>query len=389
MTVKWPVVRLGEVCDIVSGATPKTNDPSLWDGDICWATPKDLSELVGKFIRDTPRKLTKKGLHSCSAGVLPAGSVLLSSRAPIGLVAINTVPMATNQGFKSLVPHPDQVDAGYLYRWLDGNRRYIKSLGRGATFAEISKTIAAEISLPLPPLEEQRRIAAVMDRADGLRLTRNESVSCVRELERAVFDEFLREASDWERLPLANVVEYVTVGHVGPTSDHFAQKGVPFIRTGNVGDGEIIRRDLRCITAEFHRTLKKSTLQSGDLLISRVVSDEVRSAIVPPDLDGANCANVIVVRPGRAVTPTYLQMLIRLPESQTALLGRRVGSAQSVVNTRVLQQWIIPVPTTDGLELVDRRLARVRAVAERVRRSVTELDSLFEALQYRAFAGQL
>jgi type I restriction enzyme S subunit len=132
---------LGSCCEIVSGATPKTGVPEYWDGDVLWATPKDLSDLEGKYIHETPRKITQTGLRNCAASLLPAGSVLLSSRAPIGHVAINTNPMATNQGFKSLVPRHDRVDAGYLYYWLRANRSFLESLGNGATFKEVSKNV--------------------------------------------------------------------------------------------------------------------------------------------------------------------------------------------------------------------------------------------------------
>jgi type I restriction enzyme S subunit len=100
----WPKARLDACCEIVSGATPKTKVAAYWDGDIPWATPKDVSTLEGREIPDTPRKLTPAGLEACGATALPAGSVLFSSRAPIGHVAINTVPMVTNQGFQELHP---------------------------------------------------------------------------------------------------------------------------------------------------------------------------------------------------------------------------------------------------------------------------------------------
>ena len=110
----WRLKRIDECAEIISGATPSTSEPAYWNGDTCWATPKDLSELDGPYISDTPRKVSQRGLASCAASVLPVNSVLFSSRAPIGHVAINTVPMATNQGFKSFVPNADSLDAKYL-----------------------------------------------------------------------------------------------------------------------------------------------------------------------------------------------------------------------------------------------------------------------------------
>jgi type I restriction enzyme, S subunit len=192
---KWPEVALGDCCEVVGGATPKTGEPTYWDGEIDWATPKDLSNLNSAYIRSTPRKLTDVGLQSCSAALLPADSVLLSSRAPIGHVAINTVPMATNQGFKSLIPDKSQVDSKYLFYWLRANNNYLQSLGRGATFKEVSKRIVQKITVPLPPLEEQRRfrdaIALLNQSSDRFTVDKDQHDRLFSSLQQRAFKEEL------------------------------------------------------------------------------------------------------------------------------------------------------------------------------------------------------
>ena len=188
MTSGWTETTLGDIADIVSGATPKTSVEEFWDGGVLWVTPKDLGELDGRHeIDTTPRTISEAGLKSSAASLLPAGSVLLSSRAPIGHVAINTVPMATNQGFKSLVPDRSQVEPKFLYWWLRRNRPLLESLGNGATFKEISKKITAAVPIELPSLEEQRRIAAVLDAADELRAKRRLAVVKLDTLTQAIF----------------------------------------------------------------------------------------------------------------------------------------------------------------------------------------------------------
>jgi len=211
----WTSARLGQCCEIVSGATPSTGDENYWDGDICWATPKDLSGLEGHYISDTPRKLTKTGLTSCSATVLPPNSVLFSSRAPIGHVAINTVPMATNQGFKSFVPGPD-VDAKFLFHWLRANRSFLESLGVGATFKEVSKAVVTKIEIPLPTLPEQRRIAAILDKADALRTKRREALAQLDRLAESIFMEMFGNANSHEQKPLQDLCDLSSV----PTFEH-------------------------------------------------------------------------------------------------------------------------------------------------------------------------
>ncbi|WP_081729137.1 restriction endonuclease subunit S [Pseudomonas sp. URMO17WK12:I4] len=207
-------VRLGDCCDIVSGATPSTAEKKYWEGDILWATPKDLSDLKYKYISDTPQKLTKAGYASCSAKILPEQSVLFSSRAPIGHVAINTVPMCTNQGFKSFVPDRDRLSADYLYYWLKANKAYLQSLGNGATFKEVSKSTIAEVKVPLPSLHEQRRIAAILDKADALRAKRREAIAKLDQLLHSVFIEMFGDPATnpkgWPLVCLGDAIEFST-----------------------------------------------------------------------------------------------------------------------------------------------------------------------------------
>jgi type I restriction enzyme, S subunit len=155
----WKKYRIGDIAEIVSGATPKTKVKKYWDGNILWATPKDLGQLNSIEISDTERKITKVGYESCSTKLLPPGSVLLSSRAPIGHLAINTKPMCTNQGFKSLIPQ-DDIFNRYLYWVLKSSVTKLRSMGRGCTFDELSKGLLASLEIPVPPLDEQRRIVA-------------------------------------------------------------------------------------------------------------------------------------------------------------------------------------------------------------------------------------
>jgi type I restriction enzyme S subunit len=165
----WPIDLIGDVAEIVSGATPRTDNPKYWDGTIRWVTPKELSDLEDIYIAETERHITEAGLQSCAATVLPPGSVLFSSRAPIGHTAICATPMATNQGFKSFIPKRDRLDAHYLLAWLRLRRRFLEGLGTGATFKEVSKAVVARIQIPVPPLALQVAFANRMRKVQALR----------------------------------------------------------------------------------------------------------------------------------------------------------------------------------------------------------------------------
>ena len=153
----WVFVRLKHIGTVIGGGTPKTNVPSFWDGEIPWLTPADLSGCKETYVSAGGRKITQEGLDSSSAQLMPAGTVLYSSRAPIGYVAISTNPIATNQGFKSVIPF-DFSMSEYLYYCLQARTPDIEQRATGTTFKEISGSAMAETIIPLPPIAEQQAI---------------------------------------------------------------------------------------------------------------------------------------------------------------------------------------------------------------------------------------
>ncbi len=152
---------LDEVTRIYSGATPLTREASFYDGgEIPWITPKDLSGYSHKYIYRGKRNITEKGKNSCSTVLLPKGSVLFSSRAPIGYVVIAGTELCTNQGFKSFVCNEKYINNQYLYYYLIRNRERIAALGNGSTFKEISLKTISKVQIELPSVEEQKRIVS-------------------------------------------------------------------------------------------------------------------------------------------------------------------------------------------------------------------------------------
>ena len=156
--------RIGDICEIINGQTPRTDNPVYWDGDIPWITPKDLSLNKGKFISRGERNITEAGFDSCSTTMVPAGTVLLTSRAPIGYLAIANNPLCTNQGFKSLIPNESIVTNQFLYYWLQTKVGYLQGIAGGSTFKELSKPQLSEVEIDIPEMTVQRHIVDAIRR---------------------------------------------------------------------------------------------------------------------------------------------------------------------------------------------------------------------------------
>ena len=255
--MRW--VKLEECCTVQGGATPKRNVGSFWGEGLDWFTPKDLSSLNTKEIGRAPEQVTDEGLNSCSAKLIPANSLLLSSRAPIGHLAITTQDCCTNQGFQSLIPKQGVVDIEYLYFVMKWSVPRLQDMGRGATFKEISKAIVKGFEIPLPPLEEQKRIAGILDEADRVRKKTKALIDKYDELAQSLFlDMFgdpVTNPKGWDMIPLRKVCPlkrgydlpvgsrrlgeipvYGGNGQIGVHSEHKASgPGVVTGRSGTLG----------------------------------------------------------------------------------------------------------------------------------------------------------
>ena len=179
--------KLGDICEIVSGSTPKTGIEEFWDGNIKWITPAEINEDT-YIINDSIRKITELAVKKTGLSPFPKGTVILSSRAPIGKVAIAGCEMYCNQGFKNLICS-DIICNKYLYWFLKGKTEYLNSLGRGATFKELSKTIVSEIPIDVPSIDEQIKIAEILEKINEIILMRKHELEELDKLIKARFVE--------------------------------------------------------------------------------------------------------------------------------------------------------------------------------------------------------
>lgn len=385
------MVPLVNCCKIVSGSTPKTSKKNYWNGDIPWVTPKDLSSLEGKYIEKTAQQITEEGYNSCSTTFVPPNSVLLSSRAPIGYVAINTVTMCTNQGFKSLVPDPDVLDANYLYYWLKKNKLYLQSLGNGATFKEVSKSIIAKVEIPIPSLSEQKRIAAILDKAEALRDKRKKSIAKLDELLQSVFlDMFgdpITNPKGWDIVELEELLDFITSGSRG-WAKYYSDIGDTFIRIQNLQNGQLNLNEIAFVNPPKSAEAKRTKVQSGDVLVS-ITADLGRVGVVPQSIGDAYVNQHIAILRVKEIQPSFLAFYLASSggKAQFNRLNRQgVKAGLNFDDLRKLKILIPPISLqNEFVQFQDKLMQNSKKLLD----PKVSIEMLFSSLQQRAFRGEL
>lgn len=405
----WQIADIGEIAQIISGGTPPSRESDCFappKSAIPWITPADLSGYKNKFISHGARDLTEKGLNSCSARLMPKGSVLFSSRAPIGYVAIAENQISTNQGFKSFV-FPQDIDNGFAYYQL----RYItpeaEARATGTTFKELSGSAAAKLPFLVAPKEEQRRIADKLDttlaRIDALndRLARitpllkrfRQSVLAAATSGRLTEDwrANSQAENEWRSVSLKEVASDFSYG----SSAKSAKTGkVPVLRMGNIQEGALDWTDL--VYTSDPEEIKKYKLVKGDVLFNRTNSPELvgKTAIYQGEQEAIYAGYLIRVKCSEKLIPEYLNYCLGSPMGRDYCWQvKSDGVSQSNINAKKLAAFEFLLPPTDEQTEIVRRVEILFAFADRLEARLqsaqTAAERLTPALLAKAFRGEL
>lgn len=288
---KWEINKIKHFFKVLGGATPKSDEESFWDGGIVWITPVDIYENQNE-IKDSLRKITQSGLKSCGAHLLPADSIIVSTRAPIGLIAISKVELCTNQGCKSLVPQGN-VFSKYLLYYLTTQAKVLNEFGRGTTFLELSSFSLSNFKFPYPPLSEQKAIADYLDakcaKIDAFIAKQKTVVEKLKEYKQSVITEAVTKGLNpavpmktsgvewignipkkWNVFRIKNVAFLKgRIGWQGLKSDEYQEDG-PFLVTGkDFKNGKIDWMSCVHITEERFDEAPEIHIRENDLLITK------------------------------------------------------------------------------------------------------------------------
>ena len=337
-------VKLGDICEIVSGSTPKTNIEEYWDGDIKWITPAELNDET-YIITDSVRKITELGVKKTGLTPFPKDTVILSSRAPIGKVAIAGCEMYCNQGFKNFICS-EKIDNRYLYWFLKGNTEFLQSLGRGATFKEISKTIVSNIEINIPDKQIQRQIADNLEKISKIIQLRKQELSKLEDLVRARFIEmFGDQKTNPNNFVVAKLSDAADI-YLGLThTPTYVAEGRPFLSVRDISSGIINFSNCHYITEEEFASLPNGARPKvGDMLFCRVGTIG-KPVIIPKGVPEFGIfVSVGYLRKKENANNYYLKSWMENEYFMHQVYDNVVGASQINLNTGWLKDFRILLP---------------------------------------------
>jgi type I restriction enzyme, S subunit len=387
-------VPLNEIATIVSGATPSTSVAAYWGGDIPWVTPADLTDHEGIYFRGQPKCITDKGFNRCSAAMLPRGSILFSSRAPIGHCAVLDYAACTNQGFKSIIPS-ERLDPIYGFFALKFLTPSIVAKGRGATFAEINKEIMEEVEIPYCDLSEQCRIARLLERADHHRRTRRYAFQISDQFLpasfRKIFGDPTTQARRWPHESLGALVrpdDKINYGVVQPGTE--IPNGVPIIRVADMDDFDSSLPHLKKVTSEIDQRHSASRLNGDEILIACVGATLGKIACARPSMEGFNIARAVARVPGdwRKINSAFLTHYLLSPRVQKFWKRETRTVGQPTLNILQIEETPVILPPLSMQEQFAALVAQHKRLRGTYVEGLRQADHLFQTLLHQAFGSK-
>ena len=380
----WEYKKLGEICQIVTGSTPKTSVQEYWGGKYPWVTPAELKGDV--FIDDTERHITDEAVAHTNVTLLPIGTVLLSSRAPIGKVAITTREMYCNQGFKNLICS-DTIFNKYLYFWLKGKTDYLNSLGRGATFKEISKSIVENIQIPLPPIQSQQSIVSELDKINELICLKKEQLKDYDNLAQSIFYEMFGDpvANDkkWDIESLGKVCDVRDGTHDSP--QYLQESPYILITSKNLVNGKIDYSNVNYISEEDYIAInKRSQVDDGDIIMAMIGT--IGNPIIVKLEEHKFCIkNVALIKffNDSLVSNKYVHSLLNNESYLTFIKSQNKGGTQKFVALGTIRKLPIPIPPLSYQQQYVQRIELIEKQKAEVQRTIADLETLLASrMQY-------
>jgi type I restriction enzyme S subunit len=395
--VKVPTVLLGDIVEIRGGGTPSKANAAFWNGDIPWVSPKDMKcwEING-----AEDKITSEAIKGSATNLVPENATLIVNRSGILKhtlpVGIARRAVAINQDLKALIPGP-RAHPEYIAHMVKAAEPIVLSWVRATTADNFPIDNLRSLKIPLPSLDEQRRIAAILDKTDALRRQRKRAFDLLDSLSQSIFLEMFGDpAVNPRKYPLktfGEISKKISDGPFGSNlkSSHYVEAGIRVIRLQNIGVGKFVDEDFAFISNDHFRSLSKHECLPGDVLVGTLGEPNLRACLQPDWLPVAlNKADCVQIRPHQSMAlPEYVVALINQPSVEKLAHGLMLGQTRTRISMGRLRSLRVPIAPRDEQKRFVEAIQKISETAEKAEMCNKHVQSVFSSLQSRAFSGQL
>jgi len=410
--VHWEVKRLKRLFLVVNGSTPQSGVVDYWNGDIPWVTPEDLGELQGSVIQTTRRRITKAGYRSCGTTLVPAGSLVLSTRAPIGYLAIGGLELCTNQGCRSMV-FRRELNRKFFHFQLLAARSELESWGQGSTFKELARSKLEEMRIAEPPETEQRAIAAFLDREtakiDALIAKKEQLIELLQEKRTALISQAVTKGLDPKAPMKDSGVEWLgkipahwdllRLKYLSSINDEVLnEKTEPrfeliYVDIGGVDQyqGIVSTEELVFETAPSRA---RRIVREGDVIISTVRT--YLRAIAPikhPESNLIVSTGFAVIRPSSALDCNFAPYALRASNFVESIVANSAGVSYPAIDTSKMSCFVMATPDIEEQQeiaaFLDHETAKIDALVAKIHEAIDRLKEYRTALISAAVTGKI
>lgn len=447
----WKWVNLEDIGIVVSGGTPSTKDPEFWNGNIPWITPADLSGYEDVYIQKGIRNISQVGLEYSSAHLLPENSIVFSSRAPIGYVAITKNDLATNQGFKNLILPSDLINPKFVYYYFKTIKELAESMASGTTFLELSASKFKQIPFPLAPINEQEKIVekveelfseldSILSNFEILNsklevywfaeinsffkgkkeyIIKDTIIAPQKILEEIEENRFLLEKkyngrnnidnqsvvgfdlpNHWKLVKLSDLyvdpVDSIADGPFGSNlkSDDFQEFGYPVLKIQNIDRNKLNSKNITFISKEKFEFLKKHHFTSGDIIITKLGSPLGKACIVPDNLgDGVIVADLIRIKQNEYINSKFLMYSLNSPYIISQIEKLSKGTTRQRITLNDVRNLVFVFPNLEEQELIVRNIEElddeINSLSNIINESCNNIRILKQKILQDSFSGSL
>ncbi|KKH40560.1 restriction endonuclease subunit S [Methanosarcina mazei] len=381
----WKEYKIKDIGDVVTGSTPPKKDPENYGGVLPWIKPPDLD--IDKFVSTSEETISETGRKKVR--LLPKGSVLVSCIGNIGKVAIADTELCTNQQINSIIPDENIVVSDFLYYTIKKIRPYLENIASSAVVPLLNKTDFSNINIKLPPLETQKKIVSILEKAEETRKLRAQADELTQKLLQSVFLEMfgdpVKNSREWKLHKLGEIGNWTSGGTPSRSKPEYFHGEIPWFTAGELNDSYVYGSKEK-ITKEALNSSSAKLFPAGTMLIGMYDTAAFKMGILKnPASSNQACA---AFSPKVEVINTLFALYL-FKEMKDSFLSQRRGIRQKNLSQSIIKKFEVPVPPIELQKQFADMVQKIDQIKESQKQSSLETNNLFDALMQKAFTGKL